>query len=81
MRLRKGADLEWVTPHALRRTATTRIAAGLGVGAASAFLNHSSVAITEKHYIEAAEQLSPDVRAVLDGLAPPPHRKLVERPI
>jgi len=79
VRLRDAANLSWVTPHALRRTAISRIASAHGAEAASAFVDHSSVSITERHYIEAQEQLSPDVRSALNGLAPPPHLVIVEQ--
>jgi integrase len=79
LRLRDAADLSWVTPHTLRRTSITRIANQFTNEIASAFVNHSSVAITERHYIEAQQQLSPDVREALDRLGPPPHLTLVER--
>jgi integrase len=70
-RLRDDADLpSWVTPHTLRRTALTRIAKVMGIDAAAAYVDHSSTAITERHYVEALLQPGPDVRAALDSLAP-----------
>lgn len=45
-----GSDLEGITPHELRRTAGSRVAAKQGVQMARDLLGHSSVTITEAYY-------------------------------
>lgn len=46
-----GTELEWVTPHACRRTVATRIEASLGIRAALEQLGHARPAVTEDHYL------------------------------
>jgi integrase len=45
----------------------TMVERELGVGAASAQLGHSGIAVTERHYIERAA-LAPDTSAILQRL-------------
>lgn len=46
-----GTELEWVTPHTLRKTVATQIRNARGAGAAAEQLGHTSVATTEAHYL------------------------------
>src|SRR5690606_8598278 len=46
-----GTELEWVTPHACRRTVATRIEETLGIRAALEQLGHARPAVTEAHYV------------------------------
>lgn len=69
-RERKIADLDWLVPHDLRKTALTQIASVYGNEIASKFADHKSLGVTEKHYLEAGENIGPDVRTALDALAP-----------
>ena len=66
-----GTDLEWVTSHALRKTAGTTIARALGVPAATSALGHSSDAITGRIYIDDSHQ-TVDVSDVFAGYGPSP---------
>lgn len=68
LRAARGTELDWVTPHTLRKTAATFVDATFGTGAASQLLGHSGTAVTEKHYIHRAA-LAPDVSSALDQLA------------
>ena len=69
-RERERCGLEWMTPHNLRKTALTQIAAVYGDETASQFADHKSQAVTKKHYLEARENVGPDARVALDALAP-----------
>ncbi|WP_280507800.1 tyrosine-type recombinase/integrase [Nocardia flavorosea] len=60
------ADLSWVTPYTLRRTAATIIRDALGVEAAQRQLSHSRLETTQRHYVERITE-APDARAVLDS--------------
>ncbi|MCL2533790.1 MAG: tyrosine-type recombinase/integrase [Nocardiaceae bacterium] len=64
-------ELDWVSPHTLRKTAATFVDEMHGTGAAAHLLGHSGTAVTEKHYIHRAA-LAPDVSSALDRLAPKP---------
>lgn len=57
---------DWVTPHTMRKTAGTRIADALGMGAASAYLGHANEAVTKAHYV-AKSGLAADMTEVLKG--------------
>ena len=63
--LRDRIGLEWVKPHHLRKTAATRVEAMFGLEAASRFLGHASVAVTQKYYLQPREHSAPDVRGAL----------------
>jgi integrase len=64
----RGDDYAWVRPHNFRKTVGTMVERELGVGAASAQLGHSGIAVTERHYIERAA-MAPDTSAILQRLA------------
>jgi integrase len=76
--VRDAAGLGWVSPHNLRKTALSEIDAVFGIEAASSFADHTSVAVTERHYV--AKKVAPafDARVALDRLAPRPVLRLVE---
>ncbi|MFJ4161783.1 site-specific integrase [Micrococcus luteus] len=57
---------EWVTPHTFRKTVATRVADAEGLAAASAYLGHSSEAVTAGHYVERAREAA-DMTAALAG--------------
>lgn len=59
----KDSPVEWVTPHDLRKTVATM----LGPDAAKEQLGHSSLAVTDKHYID-KPLLRPDQTQVLETL-------------
>ena len=63
----RGTDYDWVRPHTIRKTVGTMVEREMGVGAASAQLGHSGVAVTERHYIERAA-MAPDTSVVLERL-------------
>lgn len=63
----RGEDYSWVKPHSFRKTVGTMVEREMGVGAASAQLGHSGVAVTERHYVERAA-MAPDTSAILDQL-------------
>jgi integrase len=65
----RGTDLEWVTSHALRKTAGTMIASSLGVSVATSALGHSSDVVTRRIYLD-DEKLFTDVTGALDTLDP-----------
>lgn len=60
-----GTGLEWVTPHSLRRTVATLVR---DPGTAAGVLGNGE-GVARAHYIERAAT-APDVRGVLDALAP-----------
>lgn len=81
-RERRRAGMDWLRPHNLRKTALTKVSTVYGNETASKFADHKTVAITEAHYIEATENVGPDVRPALEELAPPAperHLTLVEK--
>ena len=63
----RGDDYAWVRPHSFRKTVGTMVERELGVGAASAQLGHSGIAVTERHYIERAA-MAPDTSLILQRL-------------
>lgn len=65
----RGETFDWVTPHTLRKTTATIVDRTHGIGAAKDQLGHSSVAVTERHYVQRAAQAG-DFRDALDELAP-----------
>ena len=67
LRVARGADFEWVTPHTFRKTAATLIEAAYGVDAARAVMGHSSSRVTEAHYVRRAAE-APDVSSVFAGI-------------
>lgn len=70
---REGSGYEWVTAHVYGKTTATLIDREYGSKDATAQLNHSGSAITEKHYIEKAA-MAPDHTKALEKLrtfAPP----------
>lgn len=72
-----GISLRWY-----RRTGATVIARGLGSDAAATFLGHSSVSITEGHYIERDSTVDPTPAAHLERTLRPerPDGALLARP-
>lgn len=70
LRKARGDDFDWVTPHTLRRTTGTIIAATTGNSLATArVLGHASTAITEAAYLDWSH-LNTDVSEVVQSLAP-----------
>ncbi|GAB3622537.1 site-specific integrase [Mariniluteicoccus endophyticus] len=68
-KIRAGVELEWVTPHTFRDTVATLIDAEADLRTASEQLGHAGTDVTRRHYVERS-LLAPDVRTVLDALAP-----------
>ncbi|GGK87566.1 putative phage integrase [Salinibacterium xinjiangense] len=60
----KDTELQWVTPHVLRKTVATRIARLFGDEAAAKQLGHSGPEVTRRHYIQKAS-IAPDVSETL----------------
>lgn len=58
---------EWVTPHTFRKTVANEIAKARGMSSASAYMGHSSEAVTAAHYVERAREAE-DVTEVLAPL-------------
>lgn len=67
--IRGEAGLEWVTPHAFRKTVATIIEREFTSKGAAAQLGHASEAITESYYVEKNLE-APDFTRVLDRLGP-----------
>lgn len=67
-KVRREADLEWVTPHIFRKTVATLISERVDAETASKQLGHSSSAITRQFYI-AKPAIAADVAHVLEELA------------
>lgn len=67
----RGDKYEWVTPHALRRTAGTFIAREMGIEAAAAQLGHAEIRTTERSYVQRSG-IAPDVSAAMDRAFAPP---------
>lgn len=65
----EASVLEGTTPHTMRATVATWIKRLADLDAASGQLGHGDTSVTAEHYIERAT-LGPDVRAILDRLAP-----------
>jgi integrase len=65
----RGTDLEWVSSHALRKTAGTAIASSLGVSVATSALGHTSDVVTRRIYLD-DEKLFTDVSSALDLMDP-----------
>lgn len=61
--------LEGTTPHTMRSTVATWVKKFADLGTASEQLGHANKSVTEEHYIE-QEMVGPDVRPILDRLAP-----------
>lgn len=57
----RGSEVEWVTPHDLRKT----VATALGTDAAKEQLGHASSTITDKHYVE-KQTMRPDQTHILE---------------
>ena len=66
-RVRRGTELEWVTPHVVRKTVATWISEQVDAETASKQLGHSSSAITREFYI-AKPAIAADVAHVLEEL-------------
>lgn len=69
----REANLEPVNPHVLRATVATFVAERYGIQAAAALLGHSSVAITEKFYIDRPEAVPFGIATAMEdfGKTPP----------
>lgn len=67
---RHGSDLEWVTPHTLRRSVATILEGSVNIDAAAQQLGHADSRVTEAHYIEKHRQTA-DNAALLEGLLSP----------
>ncbi len=67
------AGLDPVNPHVLRATVATFVAERYGIQAAAALLGHSSVAITEKFYIDRPEAVPFGIATAMEdfGKTPP----------
>lgn len=66
-KLLAGTEYEGVHPHMVRATVATEIARREGAVAASKQLGHSSVTITEKHYLQ-RDSSAPDLSLLLEEL-------------
>lgn len=55
-----------ITPRWYRRTGATVLARGLGIDTAAAFLGHTSVAVTEGHYVQPDVSVDMSPAGVLD---------------
>ena len=64
-RVRAEADLEWVTPHTIRKTVATLLDTKVSTKAAASQLGHTSTTMTERHYIQRAAQ-APETTAILE---------------
>lgn len=64
----KGSGIEWVRPHALRKTVATLLVRESGVSAGAAQLGNTE-AILAKHYV-AHDPVAPDSTAILEVLSP-----------
>lgn len=64
----KGSGIEWVRPHALRKTVATLLVRESGVSAGAAQLGNTE-AILAKHYV-AHDPVAPDSTAILEALSP-----------
>lgn len=67
--IREGTGLEWVTPHAFRKTVATMIEREAGSKGAAAQLGHASEAITEGYHV-VKTRLAPDFSSILNQLGP-----------
>ena len=67
--IRDEAGLEWVTPHAFRKTVATIIEREFTSKGAAAQLGHASEVITESYYVVKNLE-GPDFTHVLDRLGP-----------
>ena len=67
--IREDTGLEWVTPHAFRKTVATMVEHELGAKAAAAQLGHAHESMTEGYYI-VKTHLVPDTLVALNKLAP-----------
>ena len=67
--IRDGTGLEWVTPHAFRKTVATIIEREANAKGADAPLGHTSEAITESYYV-VKTHLAPDFSDILEQLGP-----------
>lgn len=67
--IRAEAGLDWVTPHAFRKTVATIIEREFTSKGAAAQLGHASAAITENYYVVKNLE-APDFTRVLDKLGP-----------
>jgi len=63
--VRAEADLEWVTPHTIRKTVATLLDTKVSTKAAASQLGHTSTTMTERHYIQRAAQ-APETTAILE---------------
>lgn len=69
--VRKEIDLEWVTPHAFRKTVATMIEREVDSKAAAAQLGHASESMTEGYYIQKTH-IAPDFTGILERNVPRP---------
>ena len=67
--VREGTGLEWVTPHAFRKTVATVIDRDAESKGAAAQMGHSSEAITEGYHV-VKTNLAPVFSSILDTLGP-----------
>lgn len=70
----KGTELDWVTPHVLRKTVATIIAREVDPETAAAILGNN-LATVKLHYIEREETVVPDHTAQLQAFADSSLRK------
>ena len=62
-------NLDWLTPHSIRRTVATRLYESQSLEAASTQLGHSSTSVTRRHYIEQGKSVRPDMTHIMQGMA------------
>jgi integrase len=67
--IRTGTGLEWVTPHAFRKTVATMIEREANSKDAAAQLGHASESMTETYYVMKTH-LAPDLTRILEKFAP-----------
>ena len=49
---RRGSELEWVTPHTMRRSVATILSEAVDIEAAAGQLGHSDPRVTAAHYLQ-----------------------------
>lgn len=65
----RGEEFRWVTWHTFRKAVGTRVIENGTDRAAMAQLGHSTIVVTESHYVDRAAE-APDNTAILDAFGP-----------
>jgi integrase len=66
---REAFELDWVRFHTTRKTVASLVNEEADTATATKTLGNASEQVVREHYLAKAKQ-SPDVRAILDALAP-----------